>query len=115
MRLYLSPNEWAKRIEGATVARLAPFDVPEVSGTSKVVGRGAALALLQGLAAGVVVFLHLGQALGHCVVDLVVEPDALYLSPNEWAKRIEGATVARLAPFDVPEVSGRSDQAARTT
>ncbi|AWN49530.1 transcription-repair coupling factor [Methylobacterium terrae] len=36
-----------------------------------------------------------------------LKPDALYLSPNEWAKRIESATVARLAPFDVPEVSGR--------
>ncbi|TGD96779.1 transcription-repair coupling factor [Methylobacterium nonmethylotrophicum] len=36
-----------------------------------------------------------------------LKPDALYLSPNEWAKRIEAATVARLAPFDVPEVSGR--------
>ncbi|BAQ46774.1 transcription-repair coupling factor [Methylobacterium aquaticum] len=36
-----------------------------------------------------------------------LKPDALYLSPNEWAKRIEGATVARLAPFDVPKVSGR--------
>ncbi len=36
-----------------------------------------------------------------------LKPDALYLSPNEWAKRIENATVARLAPFDVPEVSGR--------
>ncbi len=30
-----------------------------------------------------------------------LKPDALYLSPNEWAKRIDGATVARLAPFDV--------------
>ncbi|OAS19625.1 transcription-repair coupling factor, partial [Methylobacterium platani] len=36
-----------------------------------------------------------------------LKPDALYLSPNEWAKRIESATVARLAPFDVPEVPGR--------
>ncbi|UHC18953.1 transcription-repair coupling factor [Methylobacterium currus] len=36
-----------------------------------------------------------------------LKADALYLSPNEWAKRIESATVARLAPFDVPEVTGR--------
>ncbi|MET7247061.1 transcription-repair coupling factor [Methylobacterium sp. EM32] len=36
-----------------------------------------------------------------------LKPDALYLSPDEWAKRNDGATVARLAPFDVPEVSGR--------
>ncbi|WP_210489854.1 transcription-repair coupling factor [Microvirga antarctica] len=34
-------------------------------------------------------------------------PDALYLSPDEWAKRTADITVARLTPFAVPEQSGR--------
>ena len=36
-----------------------------------------------------------------------LKPDALYLSPAEWAKRIEGAAVVRLTPFAVPEGAGR--------
>ncbi len=34
-------------------------------------------------------------------------PDALYLSPAEWAGRVEGAQIVRLTPFDVPESPSR--------
>ena len=34
-------------------------------------------------------------------------PDALYLSPDEWAKRTGDLTLARLTPFAVPEQGGR--------
>ena len=30
-------------------------------------------------------------------------PDALYVAPDEWAKRLEDLTVARLSPFATPE------------
>src|SRR5690606_38236617 len=34
-------------------------------------------------------------------------PDALYLSPEEWAKRLKDVPVARLTPFQVPETAGQ--------
>jgi transcription-repair coupling factor (superfamily II helicase) len=36
-----------------------------------------------------------------------LKPDALYLSPEEWAGRIDGATLARTTPFAVAESGGR--------
>ena len=35
-------------------------------------------------------------------------PDALYLSPQEWADRLAALPVARLTPFAVPEQPGRT-------
>ena len=35
-------------------------------------------------------------------------PRALYLTPNEWRERVEGAAVARLTPFAVPDSSERA-------
>ena len=36
-----------------------------------------------------------------------LKPDALYLTPAEWARRVEGATVARITPFDAPDSASR--------